>query len=268
MQKIFSFSCFRVGRVLNTHRKLQCARLHAHAPARAETHSFRRQEGLDGETIARLAAVHGTRPNPAGPAGTVRMTQTRSAFGRSFNTDFSNSFRRRSLPYLAATEAPCQNDGISGGLSTVTDALAEWWHSDPAQRPAAGTAAEKLEEAAAAAAATAEAAAAGVRRRRQSHASLLKSLSLAAGSFRLAQPESQLRCNADSPLAQPVSPDRDSDARGDLKAGGPTGAPAVPTPGGRSGDTPGGKWAAGCLCWLWAQKIVPHAAGPAGHKVV
>ena len=121
----------------------------------------RRQEGLDGETVARLAAVHGTRPNPAGPANaggqdwtllrrsSWRLVSVRQSFlgprGR------SSSGSRGGLGFGACSSSSHGGEG-GGGLSQVTDCLDEWWNSDPAQRPAAADAAERLEAAAASAA--------------------------------------------------------------------------------------------------------------------
>ena len=158
---------------------------------RSPRNPARRQENLDGQTVARLAAVHGTRPNPAGPAPAFQKRHLQSgsfsgSFGGSFRGSFGGSFRgslnlgaglrRRSLG------AVCDEDGQTGdadigGAGAVRDALVEWWHPDPTRRPVAAGAAQLLERAAAAAAAaaaaveTAESSASDRQRRRSSMSS-------------------------------------------------------------------------------------------------
>ena len=138
---------------------------------------FLRQEGLDGETVARLAAVYGTRPNPAGPAaagGRDRRVRRSGSWGLvSVSQSFrgpsdgggGGSSRRGSSGDLARSSSQSSLDGGDRGgfgrvgvASEVADCLGEWWSSDPAQRPAAARAAERLEEAAATAAAADKAA--------------------------------------------------------------------------------------------------------------
>ena len=136
----------------------------------------RRQEGLDGETVARLAAVHGTRPNPAGPAGgrgRDRRLRRSSSFSlvsvsQSFRSPSgdggggSSSCRRSSWDLTrpsSQSSLGCGGGGCSSVVSEVAGCLGEWWSSNPAQRPAAALAAEQLEAAAAVAATTTDKAA-------------------------------------------------------------------------------------------------------------
>ena len=70
--------------------------------------------------------------------------------------DGGGGSRRGSSVDFARPSSPCGDGGGGGVASEVADCLGEWWSSDPAQRPEAARAAERLEAAAAAAAAEAD----------------------------------------------------------------------------------------------------------------
>jgi hypothetical protein len=139
------------------------------------------QEGLDGPTVARFAAQHGMRPEPAGPrrrpaAGPGRHSWRSVGFSSlNLSRHLGGAFDRRHRGIGCEGDGPGSDAGPGAQgddsepragpsqtadslLGPVAAALPDWWHADPAQRPPAGVAAELLEQRAAAAAEAAAAA--------------------------------------------------------------------------------------------------------------
>ena len=195
------------------------------------------QENLDGETVARLAAVHGTRPNPAGPASTLKNRYLRSG-SFSGGLGLGTSFRRLSIGGVADEDGQTGGGG-DGGVGAVKDALADWWHSDPQRRPAAARAAERLEEAAARASAERAASPAPGRHRERS-----MSLSMPTSASFLPRRGSSTSIEADSPTLAPRHDLRETDGKGEK--GGQT------LSGGGTGTGPGwdGWRSRSSLTWL------------------
>ena len=113
------------------------------------------QEGLDGPTVARFAAQHGIRPDPAGPRrrpvtgpGPPRRSVSLPGLnlsrylgcgldrrrggceGDGLESDAGSSLR-------AKGNSPSQTADSDALLGPVAAALPDWWHADPAQRPPA-----------------------------------------------------------------------------------------------------------------------------------
>ena len=117
----------------------------------------RAQEGLDGPTVARLAAHQRMRPPPYGPASLGPAAPGGSLAGRAPRAPPSRSDTSHYTATATAAgggggrqASSGQGGGASGppDLNPVAAALPDWWHADPALRPPAGAVARVLEAAA------------------------------------------------------------------------------------------------------------------------